>query len=492
MKKFDVIIIGGGHNGLVAACVLSKKGNKVLVIEKNEKLGGLANYSEYLSNISQEVLKELNITVEKNTSDNFVSALSEDLNHTVLQINGSKNVQFLQTSASDSDQKSFINLINKYDLFARTLRSFMFKKPPRVKSGSRSDIWQLFTMGFKVRLLGKKNMRELLRVIGLNIADDLEDNIESDCLKGLISNEAVIGTNLGARSPGSILNLLYNQATNNSLFRINKFNTNSFLKSIEDICKKNNVEIQTDKKVEKINISNQSVNSVLLNTGEQIETSAIISNSDPKTTYLELVGASNLDTDFIRRTNNYRTRGTVAKVNIEFKNDIKIKNLESKYLSGKFVYAPNIKYIEHAFNANKYNKLTSNPCLEFYINKNKISANVYFIPYLKKSSHDKEQILKNVKLILDKFIEENQILSSLIETPNDIESKYNISGGHWSHGDMEIDQLLMMRPFYGSSQYSTPINGLYLCSAGTHPGGGITGINGVNAAKQLLKDKGNG
>ena len=237
MKKFDVIIIGGGHNGLVAACVLSKKGNKVLVIEKNEKLGGLANYSEYLSNISQEVLKELNITVEKNTSDNFVSALSEDLNHTVLQINGSKNVQFLQTSASDSDQKSFINLINKYDLFARTLRSFMFKKPPRVKSGSRSDIWQLFTMGFKVRLLGKKNMRELLRVIGLNIADDLEDNIESDCLKGLISNEAVIGTNLGARSPGSILNLLYNQATNNSLFRINKFNTNSFLKSIEDICK---------------------------------------------------------------------------------------------------------------------------------------------------------------------------------------------------------------------------------------------------------------
>ena len=91
-----------------------------------------------------------------------------------------------------------------------------------------------------------------------------------------------------------------------------------------------------------------------------------------------------------------------------------------------------------------------------------------------------------------KHCTENQILSSAIETPNDIEDKYNISGGHWSHGDMEIDQLLMMRPFYGSSQYSTPINGLYLCSAGTHPGGGITGINGVNAAKQLLKDKGNG
>ena len=122
----------------------------------------------------------------------------------------------------------------------------MFNKPPRVKSGSRSDIWQLISMGLKVRLLGKKNMRELLRVIGLNIADDLEDNITDNILKGLLSNEAVIGTNLGARSPGSILNLLYNQATNNSIFRINKYNTNSFLNSIREICKKNNVEIETN------------------------------------------------------------------------------------------------------------------------------------------------------------------------------------------------------------------------------------------------------
>ena len=106
-----------------------------------------------------------------------------------------------------------------------------------------------------------------------------------------------------------------------------------------------------------------------------------------------MVGAANLDTDFIRRTKNYRTKGTVAKIHIDFENEIKINNLDTKYLSGKFVYAPDIKYIEHAFNANKYNNLTSNPCLEFYINKNKISANVYFIPYLKKSSHDKEQII---------------------------------------------------------------------------------------------------
>ena len=191
-----------------------------------------------------------------------------------------------------------------------------------------------------------------------------------------------------------------------------------------------------------------------------------------------------------RRAKNYRTKGTVAKIHIDFENEIKINNLDTKYLSGKFVYAPDIKYIEHAFNDNKYNKLSSNPCLEFYINKNKLSAMLFYTLF-NQFSHDKAEILSNVKMILEKFITENKILSSAIETPNDIEDKYNISGGHWSHGDMEIDQLLMMRPFYGSSQCSTPINGLYLCSAGTHLVV-VTGINGINAAKQLLKEKRNG
>ena len=308
MRKFDIIIIGGGHNGLVAASVLSKKGNKVLVIEKNEQLGGLSNYVDSLSYISEEVLKELNIKIKKDINENYVSALSDDLYHTVLKIKGNKNIEILQTNASESDQVNFIKLINKYDLFASTLRSFMFKKPPRVKSGSRSDIWQLISMGLKSDFLAK-NMRELLRVIGLNIADDLEDNINDNILKGLLSNEAVIGTNLGARSPGSILNLLYNQATNNSIFRINKYNTNSFLNSIREICKKNNVEIETNKTVEKINIYNQNVNSVLLDTEKKFD---FFNNLEcrPKTTYLKLVGAANLDTDFIRRTKNYRTKGT--------------------------------------------------------------------------------------------------------------------------------------------------------------------------------------
>ena len=490
MKKFDVIIIGGGHNGLVASSYLAKKGKKVLVIEKNEHVGGLAEYANSLSCISPIIKKELNINIPNIKDTDYIISLEDNQNHTILEDKNGK-LSFVKTNADEDDQKTFLSIINNYKLFSKTLGSFMYQKPPRVKSGKRSDLFQLISMGWKIRKLGKKNMRELLRVIGLNIADDLEDNLNNDNLKGLLSHESVLGSNLGPRSPGSILTLLYKQAINENIFNLKKIEVTNYINQLEDCCKKNTVEIIKSSQVKKIVTKNNSVTGIQLNNNEVIESKCVMSNADPKTTYLNLLGAEILDTDFIRRIKNFRNKGNVAKLELVLENEINIKNIDKK-MYGKFIYAPNIKYIEHAFNANKYNNLTSNPCLEFYINKNKISANVYFIPYLKESSHDKEQILKNVKLILDKFIEENQILSSLIETPNDIENKYNISGGHWSHGDMEIDQLLMMRPFYGSSQYSTPINGLYLCSAGTHPGGGITGINGVNAAKQLLKDKGNG
>ena len=112
---------------------------------------------------------------------------------------------------------------------------------------------------------------------------------------------------------------------------------------------------------------------------------------------------------------------------------------------------------------------------------------MYYVPYLKNGSHDKKEIESNLQLIINNFIDNNELINFEIDTPNEMEKKYSISGGHWHHGDMEIDQLLMIRPFYGSAQYETPINGLYICGAGTHPGGGITGINAINASKQLLK-----
>ena len=487
MKIFDIIIIGAGPNGLAAASYLSKSGKKVLVVEKNEEVGGLAQYADSSSSLSKKVIDQLGLKISTKKKNTFVTSLNDNLNHTVLEIDENNAVKFKECEASLEDQNSFLKLVKKYNLFSKTLSSFMFNSPPRVKSGNKSDLWQLISMGWKVRKLGKKNMRELLRIIGLNIADDLEDNLINDNLMGILCNEAILGSNLGPRSPGSILTLLYSNAINGSIFRNNNLDSKQIIDSLEQSCLDRGVEFLKSSEVKKLFINNESVTGIEMNNQNTIESSTIISTLDPKTTYLNLIGADKLDTDFTRRVSNFRSKGNVAKIKLEFKNMIKIKNLDEKYIGSKFVYAPNINYIEHAFNNNKYNKYSTKPCLEFYIDNKNISANLYYVPYLKSGSHDKKEIESNIQLILNNFIDNNQLIKFEIDTPNEIEKKYNTSGGHWHHGDMEIDQLLMIRPFYGSAQYETPINGLYLCGAGTHPGGGITGINAINASKQLLK-----
>ena len=487
MKNFDIIIIGAGPNGLAAASYLSKSGKKVLVVEKNEEVGGLAQYADSTSSLSKKVIDQLGLKISTKKKNTFVTSLNDNLNHTVLEIDENNAVKFKECEASLEDQNSFLKLVKKYNLFSKTLSSFMFNSPPRVKSGNKSDLWQLISMGWKVRKLGKKNMRELLRIIGLNIADDLEDNLINDNLMGILCNEAILGSNLGPRSPGSILTLLYSNAINGSIFRNNNLDSKQIIDSLEQSCLDRGVEFLKSSEVKKLFINNESVTGIEMNNQNTIESSTIISTLDPKTTYLNLIGADKLDTDFTRRVSNFRSKGNVAKIKLEFKNMIKIKNLDEKYIDSKYIYAPNIKYIEHAFNNNKYNKYSTKPCLEFYIDNKNISANLYYVPYLKSGSHDKKEIESNIQLILNNFIDNNQLIKFEIDTPNEIEKKYNTSGGHWHHGDMEIDQLLMIRPFYGSAQYETPINGLYLCGAGTHPGGGITGINAINASKQLLK-----
>ena len=170
MSKYDAIIIGGGHNGLVCASYLSKKGYKLLILEKNENLGGLVNCGSSLNGFSSKILDELKINLPKLNSNSYVVALHTDQQHTILQENNNK-INFIKSSDNEDNQKKFSSLIDKYKLYATTLSSFMNEVPPRLKSGNSKDTWQLINMGWKIRKLGKKNMREFLRVVGLNIAD---------------------------------------------------------------------------------------------------------------------------------------------------------------------------------------------------------------------------------------------------------------------------------------------------------------------------------
>jgi len=488
MSKFDAVIIGGGHNGLVCASYLSKSGYKTLILEKNEKLGGLANYGSSLNGMSSKVLQELQIHLPQLTTKSYVVALDDEQQHTIIHNDGSKT-SFHATNASIENQKKFIALIDKYKLYSSTLSTLMHDTPPRLKSGNSSDTWKLITMGWKVRKLGKKNMREFLRVLGLNIADELEDNLDDKNLMGLIAHEAVLGSNLGPRSPGSVLTLLYKQAIQGSLFSSEKYDFHQLIPYLEKNCLGQGVEIKNNTSVKKIITNHNKATGVLLESGETIEGSIIISNADPKTTYFKLLGTEPLDTDFIRRAKNFRAKGNVAKFTITLDEKPIIKNIDKDMMNARFVYAPSINYIEKAFNASKYNKYEKNLCFEFQHCENTIVANVNYVPYVQNTSYDKEQLTQQCIDLLQPFIANLNITKAEFSSPNDMADKYNVSGGQWNHGEFEIDQMLMMRPFYGSAQYSTPIENLYLCGAGTHPNGSITGINGRNAAKKIIGDK---
>ena len=184
MKIFDIIIIGAGPNGLAAASYLSKSGKKVLVVEKNEEVGGLAQYADSSSSLSKKVIDQLGLKISTKKKNTFVISLNDNLNHTVLEIDENNAVKFKECEASLEDQNSFLKLIKKYNLFSKTLSSFMFNSPPRVKSGNKSDLWQLISMGWKVRKLGKKNMRELLRIIGLKAF-----NSKCPCIPEIVTAE---------------------------------------------------------------------------------------------------------------------------------------------------------------------------------------------------------------------------------------------------------------------------------------------------------------
>ena len=498
MSNYDYIIIGGGHNGLVCASYLSKNKKKVLLIEQKEILGGLVKYSDFTTSFSKKVIKDLNLQnyglkiIEK---DEDIVALNLTGDHTVLNLKNNK-ITFKSTEADYKDQESFLKLLNKYKLFANSLSGFMYEAPPRIKSGLKKDLFKLIKMGWNIRKLGKKNTREFMRVIGLNIADEVEDNLDNDILKGLISHESVLGSNLGPRSPGSVLHLMYKQAIQSgNLFSNTKIKTTNLINTLENLLRERKVEILLNTKVKNLQITNNKVSKVMLENGKELFAETVISNLDPKSTFFNLIGAQTLETDQIRRVKNYRQKGNVANVLIALENEPIIKKYKGDILNSTFIFSPSIKFLEHAFNDSKYYRNSKNPSLKFNITKKEekffIRANIQYIPFSlgKKGIEEKENITKNITNQLKQFFDKLDIKEFHINTPNDIQNDIGTYGGHWHHGEFEIDQVFFLRPFYGFTQYNGSIKNLYMCGAGTHPGGGINGINGHNTAMKIIEDQ---
>lgn len=507
-----VVIIGGGHNGLICASYLAKAGRRVVILEARDVVGGgaatnsfadgykVSGLAQVLYGISPAICKDL--ALESAGFDRGAAidtiALDEQGNHVTLGVD-----QVSGAGLSAGDIEAYSKFKKEFHRYAKALEPLTLNRPPRLKHMDFKDLTTLGKLGLKLRFgLGVDSMREIFRVGGINIYDVLNEIMDSELLKAALSVDAVMGQHMGPRTPTTVLTFLqrlWNET--HSRQSLPTGGMGQVANALATAATKLGVKIKTGARVDEIIVNEGKATGVRLQSGEYIEASCVISNADAKTTFLKLVDTAELDTMFVHRIFKTRTKGNVAKLHLALSSEPNFKGLSSEQLGQRLLVAPDLRYVEHAFNHSKYGEYSENPVLEITVpsvadsglapeGHHVMSISASFAPYdLKVGWEDQRANFKDrIIAVLEKYAPgiSEQIVASELLTPVDIESQYNINGGHWHHGELAIDQSFMMRPIHGAAQYDTPIDGLFLCGAAAHPGGGITGVPGRNAAKRIL------
>lgn len=507
IDRYDAIVVGAGHNGLVCSAMLARAGKRVLVLEANEQVGGAAVTREFadgysvsacahlLYQLQKEVRKDLQLAPRLSSENMTTIALAENGDHVRLLGDSVEGV-------SDDDVESYRGFRKRMTRFSDLLRKYLNKAPPRLGAKDLKNLLALGRLGFDLRRLGKEEMQEFLRLIGMNIHDELNERFASPLLKGAISLDAVLGTHLGPRSPNTIMTYLYRLAGDHGRTAVPAGGMGSVSNELAQVARSAGVTIRTNMPVRRIVIENGRVTGVETESGDHFESFTVISNADPKNTIMNLVGARHLETGFTRRIRHLRSKGNAAKLHLALDGLPTIAGVTKKEFAERFVIAPDEHYVERAFNPAKYGECSPQPVVEMTFpsfrdetlapaGKHVMSAIVQYAPYeLKGGWNDaaKDAFMQNVIKTISRYAPdiEQRITASELLTPADIESEFHITGGHWHHGELTLDQFLFVRPVGGAAQYRMPVDGLYLCGAGTHPGGGVSGAAGRNAARTIL------
>lgn len=513
-KLNHIVIIGAGHNGLVCAAYLAKAGKKVTVVEASGHVGGAAVTREFapgfkvsacahvLNLLDQDISRDLQLEshglsmARKHLATIALGQAGEHLVVSDGQVDG---------KVSDADQVAFKEYRRFMSRFAGVIGKLHNRIPPRFASGNRSDLIQLGKLALDIRLLGRDDMREFLRIAGINIYDVLQENFDSDLLKGALAMDAVLGTCSGPRSNNSVFTALHRLSGNTGgspgALSLPRGGMGAVSDALAAAARKHGVQIRTSSPVARITMEGDRAIGVELANGEQVLADAVVSNADPKTTFLGLLGARNLEAGFAQKIKNTRAKGNAAKLHLALSGLPEFTGLRAEQLGERLVIAPDLHYIEKAFNHSKYGEYSTQPVMEIVFpsvsdaslapaGHHVMSAIVQYAPHELKGGWGagKSAFTDVVLDLLEQYapdIRSKAVMAELL-TPLDLEREFRMTGGHWHHGELSLDQFLMLRPVPGAAQYATPVNGLYLCGAGSHPGGGVMGSAGRNAANALL------
>ncbi|HVT40831.1 MAG TPA: NAD(P)/FAD-dependent oxidoreductase [Gemmatimonadaceae bacterium] len=524
-KGYDAVVIGAGLNGLVTAGYLARGGLAVLVLEQRDNVGGSAVTEEFAPGfrcdtcvhdvgwISPRMVRDLDLPryglVLQSHGD---AVLAPDGHGGFLRLHSTTagTVESLR-KFSTTDAAKWPAFAARIAGLASFLETVYAAPAPNIHASSTGELLGLLNAGLRLRRLGKAAMVDLLRTVPMSVAELLDDAFDSDVLKGVLGSEGVRHLCQGPRSGGTAFMLLHHQvgrqpgAFHSTLTP--RGGVGQLSTALADSARASGVEIRTGMRVDRIIVRDEGASAVVLASGEEIAAPRVISSADPRSTFLNLCEPSQLAPEFVNAVRNVRFRGVWAKVNLALDSlpDFGPLARGDEGQFGTICISPSLTYLERAYDAAKYGRTSQRPYLDVRIpsvakpgfappGKHVMSVHVQYVPYqLRDGSWDNaardalgDQVVATLAEYapgLPGLVRHRQVL-----TPLDLETRFALPEGHAYHGEMTLDQILFMRPVPECSEYRTPVRGLFLCGAGTHPGGGVAGGAGANAARIILKN----
>ncbi|MBZ5719259.1 MAG: NAD(P)/FAD-dependent oxidoreductase [Acidobacteriia bacterium] len=525
-RIYDAIVIGAGHNGLTAASYLARTGLSVLVLERRDIVGGccvteeiapgcrVSTTSYIASMLRPEVIEDLKLAehgLRMVPCDPAIQVAFPDGRVVPWWVDRTRaKAEFGKFSAKDAE--TFVRVDDQLKKLARYLQPFFMEPPPEIDAGSIGGWADLFRVGKRFRGISSDEISQLVAFLTGSLGEFLDHNYESDIIKTMFLANNVYGKHGGPYQPGTAIGLLFHLLSGGE-HNLQGFSGHviggmgSITQALAAAGRKLGVEIRTAAPVAQIDIRNGRARGVVLQDCTEIRARMVLSNADPKRTFLGMIPESELPGDFVHAIRGIKMAGPCAKVNLVLNEEPRFTGTPSQYTPLErsfYTLVPSLEFAERCYDTCKFGEIPEELWVDCVVSSNAddslaprgkhiLTCFVQYVPYhLRQGTWD-----ENRELLGDRVVRKigeyapnvpNSILARQVLTPLDLERTYGLTEGNIFHGDLRLEQLFFMRPVSGWSQYRTPIDGLYLCGAGTHPGGGVTGAPGHNAAQQVLRD----
>ncbi len=525
-RSYDAVVVGGGHNGLTAAAYLARAGLSTLVVERRAIVGGAcvteeiapgcrASTTSYIASMLRpEVIRDLDLAghglrmvpcdpaLLVPFADGSVAPWWSDRERTVREL----------AKLSPADARTFVRVDDELKRLARYLQPFFLEPPPDVHTRGLAGVLEALRVGKRLRGISGGEISRMVSFLTGSLGDFLDRNYESEKVKALFLANNVYGKHGGPYSPGTALGLLFHLLSGGEhdlqgFYGHVMGGMGAITQAMACAARKFGAEIRTSSPVGRILVRDGRATGVALEDGTEILAKVVVSNADPKRTFLGLVEEKELPEEFRRAISGIKMDGPCAKVNFVLSEEPRVTGMPREFEKSQralFTLVPSLEFAERCYDIAKLGEIPEELWVDCVVASNVdpslapegrhvMTCFIQYVPYrLKKGTWD-----ENRELLGDRVVRKigeyagnvpGSVVARQVLTPLDLERTYGLTEGNIFHGDLNLEQLFFMRPVAGFAQYRTPVDGLYLCGAGTHPGGGVTGAPGHNAARQVLKD----